>query len=192
MPTQEQNAHLGRSLATKQRQVKMLQEEVQAAGARTAQLQATAAQHQDRAVQVQSAQLAELSWREARIKHLEDQLEAQATLHHQTEQRLMHKCRLLQAWCFRTWWSLEEGSCPGILSEGALPPLSYEATASVKAPMPANWRSVLGFQGSLFHWLAAETIRLKSSKIQGHAYEVELPLPRKVRGRSASRRRHEH
>merc|ERR1712183_257823 len=126
-------------------------------------------EHQkDQALKAQAAQGAELAFRDARIRHLETQLEAQAAQHQEAEQKLRNRIRLLQAWCFRTWWSLEAAGStgfPGLLTEDAVAPdgagrqvrvkeggssrPANESVVPTKAPMPDNWRSVLRFQASL-------------------------------------------
>merc|ERR1719407_306693 len=132
-------------------------------------------------MKVQSTQGAELAFRESRIRHLEQQLDLQAQMHQQAVKRLSDRCRLLQAWCFRTWWSLEaagSNSFPGLMAEDSVPndgrhvrvAGKQEASVPLKAPMPSDWRSVLRFQASLFHWLAAETIRLKAAQLQGRKH----------------------
>lgn len=212
LPTQVQNAEMGRNLATKQRQLAILQQEVETSGCAFHEARAHASRQQERAIQVQSAQGAELAFRENRIKHLEAQIESQAAQHRQKEQQLNDRCRLLKAWCFRTWWSLEAAGSsgfPGLASEESMPFESMgrhvrvsssanrpgsESLVPVKAPIPGDWRSVLRFQASLFHWLAVETVRGKVAHLQGSTHELELPLPQKEdeqkkRDRSASRRR---
>merc|ERR1711908_30438 len=137
----------------------------------------------DLAMQKESAQFAELSWKDARIRYLEAQLDSQADLHRQTEQRLSNRCRLLQAWGFRIWWALDAGgsSAPGIISKDAtmsdaLQPSLLDTPLPLKTPLPNEWRSILGFQASLFQWLAAETVRLKDAKLKGREEEVEQLL----------------
>lgn len=204
-PVQQQKQQLERDLETKSRQARILQQEVAMRGMEVEQLQANAASQQDKANKAQAAAGAELAFREARIRHLEAMLEAQDAEHKDSERRLSDRCRLLQAWCFRTWWSLEaagSNSFPGLMAEDSVPndgrhvrvAGKQEASVPLKAPMPSDWRSVLRFQASLFHWLAAETIRLKAAQLQGRKHELELPFPKDGDGalrreRSGSRRR---
>jgi len=215
VPTQTRNVELGRNLATREREVQILQKEVETAGMRGTRVEVAARQQQDKAMKVQATQGAELAFKNSTIKQLEAQLAAQAAVHQQTQQRLSDRCRLLQAWCFRTWWSLEgagSSNLPGLASEesvlgeslgrqvrlkdgsGSSPPKAAEAVTTLKAPPPNDWRGVLRFQASLFHWLTAETIRGKALRLQGRAHELELPLPRKEveqKRRSSSKRRQE-
>merc|ERR1712196_700920 len=97
-PHHAKNSELARDLAAKQRQIQILPKEVATPGTQVAQLQAEAVQQNDKALKAQAAAGAELAFREARIRHLEAQLEEQAALHQQAEKRLSDRCRLLQAW----------------------------------------------------------------------------------------------
>jgi len=181
-PLSVQAGELSRNLAVKQKQVEVLQHEVEASHRHAASLQAEAAARREQAAQVMASQNNEILQRDETIKRLHSDLQAQAEQHRRVEQQLTRRCRLLQAWCFRIWWSMEAGDdVPGVLAGGDAPGSGKSGSSSEVAlplrppgpPPPADWRRVLRFQASLFHWLGAATIKGKAQNLRGSSQEPE-------------------
>lgn len=192
-PLSLQAADLQKNLANKDRQLQLSQQEVGYLQHRSCELRASAAEQQSKAAQVQSAQEAALAHQGDKIRHLESLLESQERFYKQNEQSLKNRCRLMQSWCFRMWWSLEGGDtlAPGLLSKNAAANLSAQSEKRPRArlkesgtpavlhvPLPDDWCSVLRFQSSLFHWLTAEAVRGKALRLRNQDHDVELPLLR--------------
>merc|ERR1740123_2136103 len=92
-------------------------------------------------------------------------------------------------WCFHAWWALDSDADPIVLEAGGDddslgPSLSASARTSTtnaklahmpqnRLPLPPDWRSVLRFQASLFHWLADETARCKVQAATSPVPEVD-------------------
>jgi len=206
---------LERNLATKEKQLQLLHQEVGYVQHRSSEIRASAAEQQSHAAHTQSTQEAELTYQCDRIRHLESLLESQERHYKQNEQSLKNRCRLLQAWCFRIWWSLEgdDASAPGLLPDDSAAALRAQSSserrprvrlkesdgrgtpALVHVPLPDDWCSVLRFQSTLFHWLTAEALRGKALQLRSQAHDVELPLLKEAERRrrlSPSRQQADH
>jgi len=184
---------LGRDIDVKDKQMGMLHQDLEVANQRIVQLDSELAAARDHGERLQ------LRLDES-IRELRAELRAQAEGYERRDRLLRARCRLLQTWCFRAWWSLESGMDPlqileaapeglpvpeeaeptsppgsdGLLSPPVSPPTSPTAAHSLagdllprrRMPMPPDWRSVIRFQATLFHWLAAESMRAKKLEIR--------------------------
>lgn len=177
-PLKEKVEELQRSIAVQKRQVDLMQQDTEAANRRVSALQLELAAASERLEQERSARQDEARLGEQRQEDAQAEMQAQAARYERRERLLRARCRLLQTWCFHTWWALDSEADPLTVLEAcgddeSLGPSMSTSRGSAatnvrparvprkRLPLPPDWRSVLRFQASLFHWLADETARGK-------------------------------
>lgn len=196
VPLVERADKLTHELAVKERQLEIMRRELEGAGSALAAAQHETALRHERAAQVQAALAHDVRCNEEVVTQLQEAMQQQANAAAARERVMQQRCDLLQAWCFRTWWRLDSTNeqlavvQPPVQSAAKLeyltPPTLQARRAHNTAPtnefegklrdtpLPASWVETLRFQATLFHWLAAETVRGKKAALEEQSRQIEI------------------